>query len=201
MRRVHPWREIGDGVFVRRYRFYDQSIGAIIGRERVAIIDTRTTHAQARELRDDLRALTPLPVVVIDSHGHYDHAFGNSVFRPAPIWGHVRCPAFLLREGELARARVSAEIPELAADLAEVVFDPPDRTFETTASIDLGGRTIELRYLGRGHTDNDIVVIAPDAAVLFAGDLLENGATPSFGDSYPLEWPATARALDRKSVV
>jgi glyoxylase-like metal-dependent hydrolase (beta-lactamase superfamily II) len=32
----------------------------------------------------------------------------------------------------------------------------------------------------------------PDANVLFAGDLLENGAVPFFADGYPLDWPETA---------
>jgi glyoxylase-like metal-dependent hydrolase (beta-lactamase superfamily II) len=35
----------------------------------------------------------------------------------------------------------------------------------------------------------------PDAAVVFAGDLLEAGATPYFGDGYPLDWPETASRL------
>ncbi|HET9853142.1 MAG TPA: MBL fold metallo-hydrolase, partial [Candidatus Limnocylindrales bacterium] len=52
-----------------------------------------------------------------------------------------------------------------------------------------------LSYLGRGHTDTDIAIEVPDANVLFAGDLLEEGATPSFGDSYPLEWPDTVERL------
>jgi len=43
-----------------------------------------------------------------------------------------------------------------------------------------------------GHTDHDIVLHVPDAGVLFAGDLLENGAVPFFGDGYPLDWPETA---------
>ena len=56
-------------------------------------------------------------------------------------------------------------------------------------------REVELRYLGRGHTDNDIVIRVDGADVLCAGDLLENGATPYFGDGYPMDWPATAEAL------
>jgi len=190
-----PWREIADRVFVRRYRFYDQTIGAILGAERVVVIDTRSTLRQADELRSELRALTELPVVVVDTHGHYDHVFGNSVFRPCEIWGHVRCVTMIEETGERQRAGAAEGMPSLAVELAEVVLDPPDRTFETSASIDLGGRLIDLRYLGRGHTDNDVIVLVPDADVLFAGDLLENGATPYFGDSYPLDWPATARAL------
>ncbi len=52
-----------------------------------------------------------------------------------------------------------------------------------------------MRYLGRGHTDNDIVIRVPDAAVTFAGDLLENGAPPYFGDGYPMDWPMTVERL------
>ena len=36
------------------------------------------------------------------------------------------------------------------------------------------------------------MIAVPGAGVLFAGDLLENGAVPWFGDGYPLDWPATA---------
>ena len=90
---------------------------------------------------------------------------------------------------------MSRELPDLAADLREVVVDPPDRTFEEQAVVDVGDRQVELRYLGRGHTDHDAIVLVPGTGVMFAGDLLENGAVPSFGDSYPLDWPATVDGL------
>src|SRR5439155_3629170 len=80
-------------------------------------------------------------------------------------------------------------------EIAEVRIVAPTRTFDRSATVDLGGRSVELRHLGRAHTDNDIVVIVPDAGVVFAGDLVEEGGPPYFGDSYPLEWPATDEAL------
>jgi glyoxylase-like metal-dependent hydrolase (beta-lactamase superfamily II) len=187
------WVELGDRIFVRRYAFFDQNIGVVLGDDAALVIDTRSTHAQAREIVADLRRLTSSPVtVVVDTHGHFDHAYGNHVFRPAPIWGHERCVAFMGRTGEARRARIASENPEIAADLVEVVIDPPDKTFSETAYVEVGGRRVELRFLGRGHTDHDIVVDVRDAGVLFAGDLLENGAVPSFGDAYPLDWPETA---------
>jgi glyoxylase-like metal-dependent hydrolase (beta-lactamase superfamily II) len=190
------WLEIGDRVFVRRYRFFDQNIGVILGGDEALVIDTRSTHVQAREILADLRELTRAPVtVVVDTHGHFDHAYGNHVFRPATIWGHARCVGFMARTGEARRARIAAEEPEIAADLGEVVIDPPDRTFTTEATIEVGGRPVELRYLGRGHTDHDAVVSVPGAGVVFAGDLLESGAVPFFGDGFPLDWPATAARL------
>ena len=190
------WTEIGDRVFVRRYAFYDQNIGVVLGRDSALVIDTRTTYPQAREILDDLRELTSAPVeVVVDTHGHYDHAFGNAVFRPATIWGHVGCGPFMARTGDARRPQLVAELPNLADDLHEVVVDPPDRTFEEQAVVDVGDRQVELRFLGRGHTDHDAIVLVPGTGVMFAGDLLENGAVPSFGDSYPLDWPATVDRL------
>jgi glyoxylase-like metal-dependent hydrolase (beta-lactamase superfamily II) len=190
---VATWTEVGDRVFVRRYPFFDQNIGVVLGAGAAMVIDTRSTHAQAREIEADLRELTRDPVtVVVDTHGHFDHAFGNHVFRPAAIWGHARCVTFLERTAEVRRARVAQEHPQLAADLEEVVIDPPDRTFDETGNPQVGGRRVDLLYLGRGHTDHDIVVRVPDANVLFAGDLLENGAVPFFADGYPLDWPETA---------
>jgi glyoxylase-like metal-dependent hydrolase (beta-lactamase superfamily II) len=190
------WVEIGDKVFVRRYAFYDQNIGVVLGRAEALVIDTRSTYAQAREIQADLRELTDSPVgVVVDTHGHFDHVFGNGIFRPATIWGHERCVTFMVRTGEARKRTIAVEEPLLADDLAEIVIDPPDRVFATHARIEVGGREVMLRYLGRGHTDHDVVVEIPGTDVVFAGDLVENGNVPFFADGYPLEWPATAGAL------
>ena len=190
------WTEVGDRVFVRRYAFYDQDITAVLGGGSALVVDTRSTPAQAREILDDLRDLGSPPVgIVVNTHGHFDHAFGNQVFRPAVIWGHERCRSMLERFSEEQRAALAVAEPELAGGLAEVVIDPPERLFASEATLDLGGREIRLVYLGRGHTDNDIVVSIPDAGVLCAGDLVENGATPFFGDGFPMDWPATVEGL------
>jgi glyoxylase-like metal-dependent hydrolase (beta-lactamase superfamily II) len=190
------WQEIGDRVFTRQYDFLDQQIGVVLGGHDVLVIDTRASPSHARVIADELRELTPNPVsIVVDTHWHWDHTFGNSVFRPAPIWGHVRAADRLRRDGAAAIREVADELPEIAEALAQVVIDPPEHTFEDRATIHVGDRVIELSYHGRGHTDGDIAIVVPDADVLFAGDLIENGAPPSFGDSYPLDWPATVERL------
>src|SRR5262245_47255211 len=74
------WNEVGEGVFVRRYDFFDQNIVAIRGDGRVGVVDTRTTYAQARELQEDLRKLTSDALVVINTHHHFDHSNGNALF-------------------------------------------------------------------------------------------------------------------------
>lgn len=188
------WQEVADRIFVRRYPFFDETIGVILGADGPVVIDTRSTHRQADELIADLRALTDLPIsAAINTHGHYDHVFGNGRFRPAPIWGHVRCVSMVADTGEQQRQAAIAALPDIADDLRAVDLIPPTETFADATTLDLGDQSIELRHLGRGHTDNDIVVIAGE--VLFVGDLLENGQPPWFGDSFPLAWAQTGKRL------
>ena len=101
----------------------------------------------------------------------------------------------MIRTGEQRRARIARDEPGIAADLAEVVIDHPDQVFQEAATIEVGGRPVDLRFLGRGHTDHDVVISIPGADVVFAGDLVEGGAVPFFNDAYPLDWPATANLL------
>jgi glyoxylase-like metal-dependent hydrolase (beta-lactamase superfamily II) len=189
------WLEVGDGVYRRRWRSLDLNVGAVLGGDQVLLVDTRSCQLEAEELRRELRALTALPCrQVVNTHAHFDHCLGNAAFRPAAIWGHRRCAEVLRTEGEQVRASAMRWLPEAAGRLAELEIVAPDQLVAERAAIDLGGRRVELVHPGRGHTDNDLVVLVPDAGVAFAGDLVEQGAPPSFGDAWPLEWPAT---LDR----
>jgi glyoxylase-like metal-dependent hydrolase (beta-lactamase superfamily II) len=190
------WREVGDRIWVRRYEPLDQSIGVIGGSDGIlAVIDTRASHRLADELRADLRALPGEVRAVINTHGHWDHVFGNARFLPTPIYGHVRCAEMVRLHGEAQRARLLEEYPDEVAQVAEVDLVPPTHLIEDASRLWLGDRGIDLRFLGLGHTDNDVVVLVPDAGVLFAGDLLENAPAPGFGDSFPIAWAETGRAL------
>jgi glyoxylase-like metal-dependent hydrolase (beta-lactamase superfamily II) len=66
---------------------------------------------------------------------------------------------------------------------------------------------VVLRFLGRGHTAGDLVVEVEgdgEGTVVFAGDLVEEGAPPAFEDAFPADWPATLgrlHALARGPVV
>lgn len=188
------WREVGNRVWVRRYEALDQTIGVIGSAAGLVVIDTRATHRLADELRQDLADLPGSVTAVVNTHGHWDHVFGNARFSEAPIWGHVRCATMITERGEEMRARLLGDYgPD--AGFAEVELTPPTALLEDEATLDLGDRQVELRYLGRGHTDNDVVVRVADASILFAGDLLENAPAPGFGDSFPIAWAATGQAL------
>src|SRR5690348_11089493 len=111
--RAGPWIEIADRVCTRRYRFFDQEIGVVLGDGEALVIDTRLTHRQGREILDDLRELTRDPVtVVVDTHWHGDHTFGNHVFRPATIWGHERCGPRMVEFGDASRIEAARDMPQ-----------------------------------------------------------------------------------------
>jgi glyoxylase-like metal-dependent hydrolase (beta-lactamase superfamily II) len=185
------WRDVGRDVYVRRHESYDLNVGLIVGSSACAVIDTRASHEQGRDLAAAVRQVTPLPWLVVNTHGHFDHCFGNTVFLPAEIWGHERAVQMLEAHGEIKRQYFMRSMPELA----DVVITPPDHTLIGETTLDLGERRIELRHLGLGHTDNDIVVDVPDAEVVFAGDLIEQGAPPVFSDAFPLDWSSTLDKL------
>jgi glyoxylase-like metal-dependent hydrolase (beta-lactamase superfamily II) len=189
------WQEVGDRVYVRRHESFDMNTGLIVGDGHCLVLDTRTSHEEAADLVEAVRRITAAPWTVVNSHAHFDHYFGNAIFRPAEIWGHVRCAEEIESHGERHRADVIERLPQRREELEQVTIVPPDHTFAVTATLDVGGRIVHLRHFGLGHSSNDVVVHAPDAGVVFAGDLIEEGAPPAFGDSYPLDWPATVAAM------
>ncbi|WP_327088435.1 MBL fold metallo-hydrolase [Nonomuraea sp. NBC_01738] len=190
------WQEVGDRVFVRRHQSYDLNVGLVVGDGHCLVLDTRCTHREAADLIAAIRRITPDPWTVVNSHSHFDHYFGNAVFVPTDIWAHARCAATIARTGEEQKAILAERMPpERRAEMEEVEIVLPDHTFTDQATLDIGGRAVHMRYFGLGHSDNDIVLHVPDAGVIFAGDLVEEGAPPSFGDGYPLDWPRTTAAM------
>jgi glyoxylase-like metal-dependent hydrolase (beta-lactamase superfamily II) len=196
------WDEIAEGVFRKRYEWVDLNVGLVLGGDGALVVDTRTTPAEGAELRADVATLTRLPVRwIVNTHWHWDHVLGNAEFLDAESWGHAACAAHIAEFGEADVASALEWFPaERHGELEGVLPIPPRHTLADTATIDIGGRTVVLRFSGLAHTDSDISIVVPDAGVCFAGDMLESGAPPVFGDGYPLAWPATlARHLDAGS--
>ncbi|MEV0382981.1 MBL fold metallo-hydrolase [Nonomuraea sp. NPDC050643] len=189
------WQEVGDRVYVRRHRSFDMNVGLVVGDGHCLVLDTRTSHREAADLIEAIRRITAYPWTVVNSHSHFDHYFGNALFRGAEIWGHSRCAEEIDLYGEQHRANVLKTLPDRHEELEEVTIVPPDHTFTSAAGLDIGGRIVNLRHFGLGHSSNDVVVHVPDAGVVFAGDLVEEGAPPAFSDSYPIDWPETVAAM------
>lgn len=194
--RAVTWDEVGPGCYRRRYESFDVNVGVVVGEQGALLIDTRASRAEADVLRGELRTLgIEAPRWVVNTHGHFDHCLGNDRFRGAELWGHASLPAAM---AALDRADIAARHPEwdVATTGEPLAILPPDHLVGEPTVLDLGARMVEVAYLGRGHTEGDLMVCVPDAGVVFAGDLVEESAPPSFGpDCYPVDWPGTVDGL------
>ena len=90
---AHRFEKVTDGVYYATASG-TMTVGSnspiIVTDTEAIVIDSEITPAAARALVADLKAITDKPVrYVIDSHYHYDHAFGNQVFGPdVQVIGH-----------------------------------------------------------------------------------------------------------------
>jgi glyoxylase-like metal-dependent hydrolase (beta-lactamase superfamily II) len=104
---------------------------------------------------------------------------------------------------EARRAELERTLPgraPVAAEFAAIVDRLPDTSFDREMTIDLGGRVVQIRHLGRGNTAGDAVVYLPAEKILVTGDLLTH-PIPYLGGGYPTELPATLRALAQLETV
>ncbi|WP_410642248.1 MBL fold metallo-hydrolase [Amycolatopsis sp. lyj-346] len=199
------WIEVADGVHARRYEELDLTVGLVVGTERCLVVDTRGDVEQGAELAAAVRELTPLPWAVACTHAHFDHTWGTEAFLPCEIWAHERCAAELSGDTEATRASWMAHYrdegkPEIAEAIARTTITAPDHTLTGRVELDLGGRTAVLLHPGPAHTGHDVVVHVPDAAVVFAGDVVEHAesgfTTGSFSDETDLTaWPDALDAI------
>lgn len=194
------WVEVANGVYARRYVELDQTLGLVVGDTHCLVIDTGTDEVHGASMAAAVRFVTSLPWTVVITHAHFDHFFGTAAFLPASVISHERCRSLILAEGERQRRVWSAKYrsegkAEQAERLATAQLVAPTEVITSSVLLDLGGRTVTLVHPGPAHTDHDVFVHVPDVDVVFAGDLVEQGAPPSVGpDSYASDWPA---ALDR----
>jgi cyclase len=98
---AHRFEKVIDGIYYATASG-TMTVGAnspiILTDTEAIVIDSEITPAAARALVADLKAITDKPVkYVIDSHYHYDHAFGNQVFGPdVQLIGHENTRTRLL---------------------------------------------------------------------------------------------------------
>ncbi|MBP2474220.1 glyoxylase-like metal-dependent hydrolase (beta-lactamase superfamily II) [Crossiella equi] len=194
------WVEVADRVFVRRHTELDLNTGLVLGDERCLVIDTRGDEVQGAELAAAVRGLTPLPWSVVLTHAHFDHSFGTAAFGDCPVYAHERCASALAAGAEADREAWSGYYreqgrPAIAEAIQAARVVPPSHPVTEKVELDLGGRVVELLPVGFGHTDHDLLVRVPDVDVVFAGDLVEQGAPPAFKGSWPLRWPEAVEGL------
>lgn len=108
---------------------------------------------------------------VVYSHDHADHISGGEVFADtATVIAH-----------ENARGAIVGEERPTAV---------PELTFSDRMTIQLGGKTVELIWPGRSHSDNLIVMLFPEERAAFTVDFISVERLPyqNLSDSYFPDW-------------
>lgn len=103
-----------------------------------------------------------------------------------------------LPAGPQERAQQQRQIAALALRVTqekEVKPAPPTTTFSSSMTLHHGGRDIQIWYLGRSHTDTDIVVFLPQERIVCSGDMMESQISYA-ADGFVDEWPATLEKLN-----
>jgi len=139
--------------------------GFFIGDKEVFLIDVKMSPESARQMLDDIKKFTSLPVTtIILTHSDGDHVNGfPGVIKGLTIIAQEQC----LKELEKA----AEEQPFLKDYL-------PNQTFASDRTLKSGDDVIDLRNYGPAHTGGDAVVYLPDESVAFVGDLAFIGRDP-----------------------
>ena len=121
-----------------------------------------------------IRQVTDKPIrYLIYSHHHYDHIAGGKAFKDAgaTIVAHKRAAERL------------AVLKDPVTPLPDEVVDDGGRV------IRLGGKIVELSYVGLNHSDSTLVMRLPQDRLIFLVDLVPVGTFQGLGmiDFHPLE--------------
>jgi glyoxylase-like metal-dependent hydrolase (beta-lactamase superfamily II) len=137
------------------------------------LIDSGPSFEAARLLEVEVKKLTGKPVRWVLNTGSQDHRWlGNGYFQSqgAEIIALEKTVATQKRVGAGQIEALTRVLGPQMADTRPVVSGKP--LPGTQASLNLGGRRIELRYFGDAHFPGDAVVWLPDAGIAFSGDLI-----------------------------
>ena len=144
----------------------------------VLVADGQGSVAETRRMVEEIAKVTTRPithVVVCSDHG--DHTAGNSAF-PSTATFYIH---------PTSKATLGAG----AASMTEVT----DKTV-----LRLGGREIQLLFLGRAHTGGDLLVYLPAERILFMSEAFLNRVFPAMRSAYPSEWVATIEKAQAMNV-
>jgi glyoxylase-like metal-dependent hydrolase (beta-lactamase superfamily II) len=180
---VSPWFEIyrvADGTFaLLEPSHYEEVVSyLILGSQRGILFDTGMG---VGNIQAEVERLTDLPVVVVNSHCHYDHVGDN--YRYAEVWAFDH-------DGEIARIERGKRRAECEHYLAPgsytslpVGFDatayeirpaPVTRRLHHLDTLDLGDRTLTVHHTP-GHSPGSICLLDSQDRLLFTGDAFYPG--------------------------
>ena len=168
------------------------NVAIVVGNTATLVVDTGLGPRNGATAARVAKKLSKGPRLYLTStHFHPEHAAGDAGFPADTIL--IR-DAAQQRELDQNGMPMVAMFSKFSAQNAELLKDvklrTPDIVFETEMTIDLGGVTARLMWLGAGHTKGDeLIMVEPDSA-LISGDIVQSKMAPSiYGDGgTPASW-------------
>jgi glyoxylase-like metal-dependent hydrolase (beta-lactamase superfamily II) len=189
---------LADGVYALTAEG-DPNVGAIEGEDFLVCFEALATPVAARRWLAKLREHTDKPVrYLVLSHYHAVRVLGASAFDAEVIVSSEQTKHLIEERGQQDWESEYGRMPRLFEEPASIPgLTWPTMTFRDKLTIELGGDRGELvlEFLGRGHTEGDIVAWLPKQGIVFAGDLVESQAALYTGDAFHFDW--AAGTLDR----
>jgi glyoxylase-like metal-dependent hydrolase (beta-lactamase superfamily II) len=151
----------------------------VVTSQGVVVADGQGNADETRRMVEAIARITPQPIrYVVVGSDHGDHTGGNASF-PAGVTylAHPTSKAIL----EASAGRSGGAAPNIEA--------VPERRV-----LSLGGKEIQVLFLGRAHTGGDLSVYLPQDRVLFMSEAFLNRVFPAMRSAYPSEW---VRAVER----
>ncbi len=198
-----PWFEvyrIRPGVFAlyEPKQFEEVISYLILGEKRAVLFDTGLGVGKISAV---VSRLTSLPVIVINSHTHFDHVGGNAEFHE--IWNrdlpytrqNMRGQTNQYSRDALARERICGALPA-GVDAKSYSIRPwkSSHTLREGERVDLGGRELEILYTP-GHTPDSLALLDRKHGLLFTGDSFYPG--PIYLFTPETDFAAYARSVNR----
>lgn len=191
---------------------------------RTIVVDSFMTTVGGAELRTVAEQVTGRSVfMLVNTHWHGDHTFGNQVFADVSIvstevtsraiasdstsnldaYGAevdaaiANFEAMLKSESEADRILAERRLRRLALlrqDVGIFQMTLPNVLIDNQLIIE-DQRRVEILTYGGGHTDSDVFVWVPDVRTVVAGDLGFHGKHPRMVDGHPQTWAEILRRI------
>ena len=156
------------------------------GEERCLLIDTGWGIG---DLPKTVSSLSALPLIVVNTHGHPDHSYGNSVFEEVCI--HEADKHFIDKLND-ARARkwmiknvLPKPLPKSFTPDMWASKVPSIKTIKDGYVFDLGNRHLQTISVP-GHSPGSICLLDRENRLLFTGDTIQNPSWLHLQESQPL---------------
>lgn len=175
--------EVLPGVFHMEDPLGGVHMTLVVGSRRALLMDAGYG---ALDVSAQVRTLTGLPLTLVLSHGHHDHALGAMWFKES-FMDPADLPVFRQYTGARERERVilRAGLTGQAADHYRQAQIPEPAPLDDTP-MDLGGLTVESIQVP-GHTPGSVALLVREMRLLLLGDTWNPQTWVFFPEALPID--------------